>query len=140
MTPEVKTSVFVYGTLKPGGHYHEAYCGDFQWDACEGFIKGRLFDFPTLGYPGAMEDPSDSIQGVLLNFYQDEHLVLAKLDRLEGYDPQQPIEQNEYYRRLVVVYNRSHGVISENAWCYFMTPERVKELDGIHLSDGHWPA
>lgn len=139
MAPEVTTSVFVYGTLKPGGHYHEAYCGGFQLEATDGYIQGRLFHFPDLGYPGALESVTDKIYGVLLTFNHEKDLVLSKLDQLEGYDPARPAEDNEYYRKLVTVYNESDLTIMDNAWCYFMTPEQVRRLNGAYLPSGIWP-
>ena len=49
------TSVFVYGTLKPGGIYHDRFCSSFKFEAEEAYVNGKLFDFSPLGYPGALE-------------------------------------------------------------------------------------
>lgn len=133
------TRVFVYGTLKPGGHYHDAYCGGFRYAVADGWVKGLLYDFPTLGYPGAIEHPSGKIRGFLLTFNHPETEVLSKLDPLEGYDPTRPPEQNEYYRKRVPVFEAAGTPLCQDAWCYFMEPPRVTTLAGILLPDGHWP-
>ncbi len=139
MNGPILTRVFVYGTLKPGGFYHERFCGPFRFEAEPAYIGGRLFDFPHLGYPGAIEDAESGIKGVLLRFRHTEKAVLEKLDFLEGYNPDGPPEKNEYYRKLIPVYtDESDSNAREQAWCYFMTNETVANLGGIAIPDGHW--
>lgn len=47
--------VFVYGTLKPSGRYHQRYhqryCANFLTAALPAQVKGELYDFSQLGYP-----------------------------------------------------------------------------------------
>jgi gamma-glutamylcyclotransferase (GGCT)/AIG2-like uncharacterized protein YtfP len=134
-----ETLVFVYGTLKPGGHYHEEYCGGFQFESEKARVRGQLFDFPQLGYPGAVEATDTWIQGYLFAFAHPESEVLAKLDHLEGYHPETSTHQNEYYRQKVPYYIVSESLKSGEAWCYFMEAEAIKCLGGVPISNGDWP-
>ena len=139
MESTIQTPVFVYGTLKPGGFYHETYCGGFRFDAEEGRVHGNLYDFPALGYPGATENKANSIKGVLLTFHHEESEVLGKLDVLEEYDRKRPPEQNEYYRKQVVVFDEAKQAICKSAWCYFMEQKKVAQLNRVLLQSGYWP-
>ena len=61
----VELQVFVYGTLKPGGRYHQRYCGEFLTEAVTLVIAlGHLYDFPQLGYP-AMTHGNDWVKSYL---------------------------------------------------------------------------
>ena len=133
-----KTRVFVYGTLKPGGSYHDKYCGNFQFEVREARIKGQLFDFHQLAYPGAQEDKMNWIQGVILTFHHPENVVLPKLDELEGYDPEKPTPPNEYYRKQVDAFATNNEEPREEVWCYFMDPKTIIASKGKPLCDGHW--
>ena len=133
-----RTRVFVYGTLKPGGKYHQTYCGEFHFDARHARIKGLLFNFPQLGYPGAIENSSGWIHGVILTFQHPEDEVLPRLDELEGYNPQRPPDQNEYYRKIVPAFSLNNGDTVASAWSYFMEPNTVKNLGGFLLNNGIW--
>jgi gamma-glutamylcyclotransferase (GGCT)/AIG2-like uncharacterized protein YtfP len=140
MKSTVLSHVFVYGTLKPGEFYHDRYCGPFKFVAEEAFISGRLFDFPQLGYPGALEGDGSRIRGVILRFSHTEREVLSKLDELEGYDPDKAEELNEYYRKKIPVYkNADDAVTSESAWCYFMTLRKIESLKGVLIPNDFWP-
>lgn len=96
--------VFIYGTLKPGGLYHKDYCGGFNLKEQEAPTAGKLFDFPELGYPSAMEASDGTIRGYLLTFDASEIEVLSKLDVLEGYIANNHPGENEYYRKRVPVF------------------------------------
>jgi len=138
MNEENKPRVFVYGTLKPGGHYHNEYCGGFQFNLEEAWIRGQLFDFPQLGYPGAVEDKNHWTKGYVFSFAHQESEVLLKLDTLEGYDPKRPAHQNEYYRIKVPYYIYKGNPQSGVTWCYFMESDQIKSLGGIPLLEGEW--
>ena len=139
MNGTISTRVFVYGTLKPGGFYHNRFCGPFKFDSVEAYTLGKLFDFPQLGYPGALEDENSRIKGILLRFYNPESAVLRKLDYLEGYDPHQAPEKNEYYRKQVPIFRTAISAKpSESAWCYFMDTRTISKLGGIYIPDGFW--
>lgn len=135
---EHTTSVFVYGTLKPGGRYHEAYCGLFEFQQLEAMVNGRLYDFPKLGYPGAIESERHWIHGYRFTFSDPQETVLEKLDQLEGFKPDRPANLNEYYRKMVSCYDVKGLKTDEAVWCYFMDPSVVKRLEGIPIPSGHW--
>ena len=130
--------VFVYGTLKPGGRFHNTYCAPFSCTAIKAWTSGRLFDFPEHGYPGAIEDPTSRIYGYVLHFPHSGKLVLSNLDQLEGYDPDGIAEENEYYRKWVSV-QPMHGEKQEmQAWCYFMSQASIELNGGVAIPDGDW--
>ncbi|MDA0349095.1 MAG: gamma-glutamylcyclotransferase [Verrucomicrobia bacterium] len=132
--------VFVYGTLKPGGFYHDRFCGSFHFETEEAFVDGRLFDFPHLGYPGALQEKGSRIRGFILRFSHPETEVLAKLDMLEGYDPERTEDLNEYYRKRISVFKEENDTeASEKAWCYFMTLKKIESYGGVWLPNGSWP-
>ncbi len=139
MRSTVQTPVFVYGTLKPGGFYHDTYCGGFRFDAEAGQVKGELFELPSVGYPGAIESEANHVKGFLLTFHHSESEVLEKLDLLEGYDEERRPEENEYYRTRVSVFDENRRVLCDQAWCYFMKPEKITRLNGVLLESGCWP-
>ena len=133
--------VFVYGTLKPGGRYHQRCCGDFLTEATPAFVRGRLYDFPQLGYP-AMTAGEDWVKGFLLTFRQSAAVcadVLKRLDQLENYSEARPPEENDYQRcqRPVFRLDREPWI---TAWTYKMTIERMRSYGGVYVPGGEWSA
>ena len=132
-------NVFVYGTLKPGEANFLAYCDGKVVAQIPGYVQGDLYALPV-GYP-AMTERSEpylaahKVNGVLLIFSHAN--ILTSLDRLEGYQLQRSAELNEYYRRLVVVYDANDQAIAK-AWTYFMTPAKVRQYGGKRLHTGNW--
>ncbi|MDX2212025.1 MAG: gamma-glutamylcyclotransferase [Oculatellaceae cyanobacterium bins.114] len=126
-------SVFVYGTLKPGGFYYKQYCEGRVVASYEAIALGQLYDLP-LGYP-AMTTGNDPVRGYVLEFNQPE--VLQDLDELEGYDPQRSPDQNEYERVWVEVFDRDRHSLGF-AWTYVMTTEQALSLGGVLLPQGVW--
>lgn len=126
--------VFVYGTLKPGESNFDRYCGDRAIDCERAYIRGDLYDFPRLGYPGAIEGEG-KIHGFVLSF--TDAGVLAALDELEDYDPQRDRAANDYDRELVATYNLD-GSIGVSAWAYLMSPDKVRAWGGVLVADGWW--
>lgn len=134
---------FVYGTLKPGEQYFRPYCEGKIVAAEYAYILGQLFALP-FGYPAAIAG-SDRVGGYLLTF--PDETVLSALDELEGYDPNRPLDANEYQRDRVAVYrfagnselrNPTSELILAEAWAYFMTASRVHSVGGILLPSGWW--
>ena len=106
---------FFYGTLIPQfapDHLREIL-GGFQLVG-EGSLPGTLYDFGD--YPGAVFDEASSSK-VFGRVYQAEchDLLLAELDRYEGYDPISP-EAGEYIRRYRNV-TLANGDVLE-CWMY----------------------
>jgi gamma-glutamylcyclotransferase (GGCT)/AIG2-like uncharacterized protein YtfP len=133
MKPETSSlKVFVYGTLKPGEANHH-YCDGYIQTQTLAYTRGVLYSL-AVGYP-AMTEGNNKVKGVLLGF-NNAH-ILASLDRLEDYQPQRASSLNEYYRRLVAVYNSNDQLITQ-AWTYFMTLSRVKQYQGILVNSNWW--
>lgn len=126
--------VFVYGTLKPGERNYPYYCEGKVVQTISAYTYGKLFDFPTFGYP-AMTRGNDKVKGVLLTFTDDS--VLTQLDELEGYYTGRSPSQNEYERQNMTVYTLGGESLGQ-AWVYIMTPEKVKQFGGVFLSSGWW--
>jgi gamma-glutamylcyclotransferase len=76
------------------------------------------FTLPDDEWQGGVADvrPSagDEVWGAL---YRLETRHLRALDTYEGFDPNGPVEANEYVRRLVEV---DQGGTAREAWCYFV--------------------
>ncbi|MEA5466435.1 gamma-glutamylcyclotransferase family protein [Leptothoe sp. PORK10 BA2] len=131
------TDVFVYGTLKPGGIYHQQYCLPYLKKSQPAQVRGLLYDLPTLGYP-AMTLGEGWVKGYL--FTLDE-AAMPGLDYLEGYNPHG--EENvprdddfeeEYIRLRTTVFDLAEQPMGE-AWVYVMAqpPEGA-----VFLPEGTW--
>ncbi|MEO0408712.1 MAG: gamma-glutamylcyclotransferase [Cyanobacteria bacterium P01_A01_bin.135] len=135
-------SVFVYGTLKPGGVNYPRYCAG-ALSQQPAIARGHLYDLPA-GYP-AMTAPTDTafaIYGYRLQF--NDPAWLKMLDELEDYDPLRPRQENEYYRIQVPLVPTEPRVLGleplGTAWVYLMEPWRVQQMGGKLLPQGRWPA
>ncbi|MBD2460870.1 gamma-glutamylcyclotransferase [Oscillatoria sp. FACHB-1407] len=126
-------SVFVYGTLKPGGFYYKEYCEGRVIKSYEAIALGQLYDLP-LGYP-AMAAGNDPVWGYVLVFEDPD--VLKDLDELEGYEPQRSPDENEYERVWVEVFDH-HQQSLGFVWTYIMTAEKALALGGVLLPEGIW--
>lgn len=126
--------VFVYGTLKPGECNYARFCEGKVTSSQKCWTKGQLFLLPV-GYP-AMITGNDKVQGFLLTFSDES--ILNKLDRLEGYNPQQSPEMNIYQRQKTIVYDELSDEVLGHIWAYFMTEERVKNSHGVLIPSGCW--
>lgn len=86
---EEELPIFVYGTLLPGQANAHLWEGNEGAQMSAVLENGRLYD---LGYfPMLVEEAGQQVQGVVLTFQSDAYSkVLALLDNLEGYDPQEP--------------------------------------------------
>jgi gamma-glutamylcyclotransferase (GGCT)/AIG2-like uncharacterized protein YtfP len=127
-------SVFVYGTLKPGGTNFDRYCGTEVVSVYRAYIYGELYDLPSLGYPGTIHG-SSKVQGFVLRFANAK--ILAQLDVLEDYEPHRDPAANDYNREAVMAYtvDRTDQIV---AWAYFMNPDLVRQWGGVRLPDGWW--
>ncbi len=130
--------VFVYGTLKPGGIYHQQYCGPYLQKSQPAQVQGLLYDLPALGYP-VMTRGEGWVKGYLFTL---QAAAMAGLDYLEGYNasPNKSFDRDddfeeEYIRERTIVFDLAGQSIAE-AWIYVM----VEPPDGaVLLSNGEWP-
>jgi gamma-glutamylcyclotransferase (GGCT)/AIG2-like uncharacterized protein YtfP len=126
--------VFVYGTLKPGGRYHDRYCAADLVRAEGAIAPGKLYHLPQQGYP-AMTQGDDWVQGYLLTF--ENSRVLTALDALEDYQPHRPSQENEYQRQEIIVFDPQKQPLGP-AWAYLMESTRVMARGGLYLAQGYW--
>ncbi len=104
-------------------------------------VKGRLYDFPQLGYP-AMTVGDDWVKGCLIRFQQEletQTKILRRLDWLEGYKADRLPAENDYQRCWVMIFTTDYKP-AEEAWVYVMDADRVRSLHGIYLPSGTWPS
>ena len=151
--------MFFYGTLKRGHSNHDAFCRGARF-VDEGVLRGRLYDL-HYGYP-ALTVPPESVLGVgtadpagdavvqsrlgpgdvrlaegprvfgELFAFDDPEESLPALDRLEGFDPEDP--SSPYRRVLLAVETAGNGGVVP-AWAYV-----VEASTGVHLPSGRWPS
>jgi gamma-glutamylcyclotransferase (GGCT)/AIG2-like uncharacterized protein YtfP len=133
-------NVFVYGTLKPGEKNYSV-CARSVVTSQPAIAEGRLYALP-FGYP-AMTLEAGTVYGVVLSFA--DVTILEILDAFERHDPiefydyipGQSLEQNEYDRQEITVYDLARRSLGR-AWSYTMTKEQVQQLDGTLLPGGQW--
>lgn len=128
-------SVFVYGTLKPGGRYWPEFCEGKVGEPIPAKIKGELYDL-HVGYPGLRLNGGDWVHGTILTFKREEDFL--RLDFLEGFEPERPVSENEYNRLKVACYAPS-GQALGSFWAYEMTETTMLKLKGSRISSGIWP-
>ncbi len=127
--------VFVYGTLKPGGHYWPQFCEGKVSAAVPAKIHGELYDL-HVGYPGVFMRGDDWVQGYVLTFPRQADF--AQLDVLEGFKPNRPNELNEYVRLRVNYYNHEGEPLGA-VWAYEMTEATFRHFAGTRIESGNWP-
>jgi len=123
---------FFYGTLIPEyapEHLREVLAGFHLLG--EGWLPGTLYDFGN--YPGAVFDdssPANVVGRVYMGSSDD--LLLAELDRFEGYDQLSPAE-GEYSRKRRNVTRDNGGVVE--CWMY----DYNWSTEGFPIiADGRW--
>ena len=127
--------VFVYGTLKPGGHYWPEFCeGQLADDPVAAKIRGSLYDL-HVGYPGLILDDRAWVYGFVLKM--SSAAAFSRLDYLEGYAPGRPESQNEYNRLKVPSFNLSDEPLGQ-VWAYEMTPATRARHQTTLIKDGNW--
>ena len=128
--PSEPTSVFVYGTLKPGGkNFHVAKLGG-AFVVRAAYVEGmQLYALEPEAYP-AMIPGEGRVSGFVLD-YEDIEAALPQLDALEGCDLSPPL----YHRVLAKVYPTGATV-----WAYLYARRERLEAPGVTLlADGVWP-
>lgn len=125
--------VFVYGTLKPGGYYWPQFCEGKVTAHETAKVRGALYDLRP-GYPALLEGDG-WVHGTVLTLKDDA--ALRGFDTLEGYEAGRAPADNEYQRCEVDAFSPA-GEPLGRVWTYFMLPDKMRELDGIHLPEGAW--
>lgn len=136
MKAEMKTDrlpFFVYGTLLPG------QANDYLWgESIEVrepavFAGGRLYDMGA--YPMLVEsEDGGRVRGFLVSVHIAEYdQIIARLDVLEGYDPERPDESpyRRVRRRVQTAAGRSLA-----AWVYLGQAHSVTDRPAI--TSGDW--
>ena len=134
MTPSDLT-VFVYGTLKPGGHYWPEFCEGKVSEPIPAKIQGELYNL-HVGYPGLRLQGDEWVHGYILTFTTEKDFL--RLDYLEGYAPDRPYSENEYIRLKVPCYTPEGKDLGE-VWTYEMTDATMERCNGTRIQDGNWP-
>ena len=129
-------SVFVYGTLKPGGRYWQQYCEGKLSGLLEAKIRGQLYDL-QVGYPGLLLGGADWVYGYVLQFAK--RADFEQLDVLEDFVPGRPLGDNEYLRIRVQCFDPATEVALGHVWAYEMTRGRLQSFNARRLEDGQWP-
>lgn len=128
--------VFVYGTLKPGGHYWPEFCeGKLAAEPIAAKIRGLLYDLHA-GYPGLLLKGHKWVLGYILKFKTNQHL--ERLDYLEGYRSDRPDSQNEYNRLKVTCFGIGGEPLGK-VWTYEMTKATAARHEGTLIGNGDWP-
>ncbi|MBX2865284.1 MAG: gamma-glutamylcyclotransferase [Leptolyngbyaceae cyanobacterium MAG.088] len=130
--------VFVYGTLKPGGVYHQQYCGPYLKKSQSAQAQGLLYDLPALGYP-VMTMGKGWVKGYLFTL---DAAAITGLDYLEGYNPDKgkhPMNdddsEEDYVRQRIMTFDLAAQPLKE-AWIYVMAEP---PNGAVFLSTGEWP-
>jgi len=129
-------SVFVYGTLKPGGHYWNQFCEGKVSVALPARISGQLYDL-QVGYPGVFLRGEGWVQGYVLSF--SNSVDFEQLDVLEGFVQGRPIEQNEYLRVRLDCFSTESDERLGEVWAYEMTESTFRRYKAMRIEDGNWP-
>jgi gamma-glutamylcyclotransferase (GGCT)/AIG2-like uncharacterized protein YtfP len=133
--PFCDLSVFVYGTLKPGGYYWSRFCEGKVKTQTPAQIRGQLYDLGR-GYPGAVFNSAGWIQGCVLEFKKAADF--AAVDRLEGYLPSGPPDANEYTRLKVPAFSPKEQPLGP-VWAYQVSPRYLALSKPSLLPEGIWP-
>lgn len=124
---------FVYGTLRPGGRNHAAFCRDAV-SIAPAWTPGRLYLLPE-GYPALVAAAAGKVTGELVAF-RDPAAALRRIDDLEGFIPGAPVE---YERTIVAAYPLAGGP-PVDAWAYTFPTARIAALGeaAVLIPEGAW--
>jgi gamma-glutamylcyclotransferase (GGCT)/AIG2-like uncharacterized protein YtfP len=131
-TPTGYLPFFVYGTLLPGQPNAFLWGEAIVSQEVGWLANGRLYDLGS--FPILLEEGADSVQGMVIGVAQEQYAeVMARLDELEGYDPEQPDKAG--YRRA------EREVVLENgrwqtAWVYIGQGIKTNGLTSV--PGGNW--
>ncbi|WP_037684699.1 gamma-glutamylcyclotransferase family protein [Streptomyces durhamensis] len=128
---------FVYGTLRPGEVNHDLFLrGRTTAEEPARLPGAALYDGP--GYPYAVERPDGEVRGELVTARTQAYTaLLAALDRLEEYVPDDPRNLYERVARNVI---RTADGTPVRAWVYLAAPRVAARLraEGKPIEGGDW--
>lgn len=105
---------FVYGTLLPGQPNYYYWADAVLAIETAVFPNGRLYDLGS--YPMLIEAEGGSVIGAAITVAPEQYqTILARLDQLEEYDPDQP-DQSSYIRAKREVWLKNGR--KQTAWVY----------------------
>lgn len=130
--PKARHHVFVYGTLRPGGYYHRRLVDGEAVIATPAWVRGTLYVLDP-GYPG-LRPGNARVEGDVLSFEDDA--LLARLDKLEGFDPRDPASPDSEYTRERCEAFSLEGQPRGEVWAYWILPSRLSQYNG-HVVE-HW--
>lgn len=133
---EAVYKVFVYGTLKPGGHYWPQFCEGKVSEVLPAKVQGKLYDL-HVGYPGVRFGGATWVQGYLLSIPSEADFL--QLDVLEGFVPGRDPSKNEYDRRIIPCFAPDGSLLQAETWAYEMSEARITQMGGTQIEDGNWP-
>ncbi|MGN9758877.1 gamma-glutamylcyclotransferase family protein [Streptomyces sp. SD31] len=139
MTLSPRLPFFVYGTLRPKEPNHDHFLrGRTLTEEPARLVGAALYDGP--GYPYAVEERGGSatVYGDLVTPRPEDYpALLAALDRLEEYAPDDP--RNLYDRIARQVIRDSDGAAVQ-AWVYVAAPAVTARLraHGKLIESGDW--
>lgn len=115
--------LFVYGTLKRGGKYHQEFLNEAKF-LTEASTVAQYDMYSNGEYPFIFENGSARISGEI---YQLTLKNLIKIDRLEEIP-------EEYIRKKIKVKSSDKEMI---AWSYIAQP-KLKNKNNIFIADGYF--
>jgi gamma-glutamylcyclotransferase (GGCT)/AIG2-like uncharacterized protein YtfP len=128
-------SVFVYGTLKPEGHYWPEFCEGKVVSQRPAKIRGELYDL-HLGYPGLRLQGEGWVSGYILEMC--DQAAFERLDYLEGYQAGRAESKNEYIRLKVPCFDPEGNPIGD-IWTYEITEATMARGRATLFEGGDWP-
>jgi gamma-glutamylcyclotransferase (GGCT)/AIG2-like uncharacterized protein YtfP len=122
---------FVYGTLLPGEANYHLWGDAIRREETAVFPNGRLYDLG--GYPMMLEEGDAPVRGALIYVHPAAYAaILARLDALEGYNPERP-DASPYQRRRRRALTEAGTAVT--AWVYLGRRRYVRHRPVIESGD-----
>jgi gamma-glutamylcyclotransferase (GGCT)/AIG2-like uncharacterized protein YtfP len=162
MNESADLTVFVYGTLKPGGRAWARLCEGKVADAKPARVRGRLYHL-SAGYPALRDDSKNAESATRessggpvpaadeTNWVHGWRLVLRDaaalraFDEWEEFDPARNPGDNTYNRIKISFFSEAKASPKSaepeylgGAWVYVMAPARIAAMGGVEVSSGEW--
>ena len=133
-------ALFVYGSLKPGEQNWKRFCEGRVAELQPARVRGHLYKcsdgYLAMGEPAGQ--PGDPwVRGWRLVLHNETDL--RNIDRLEGFDPDRPMESNVYLRMRVDCFADDAAATPASvgkAWVYTMTPAQLAHEGAVEISPG----